>query len=100
MPEVCDLEVASALRTGLLQHELTLNRAAEVLADYFTLPLTRHRHRSLAPESLALWANFTIYDGSYVALAQRLGADFATHDKRLARAVRAHTSLRVLPMGR
>jgi predicted nucleic acid-binding protein len=45
---------------------------------------------------LELAENFTAYDAAYVSLAERLRAGFLTTDDRLARAVRAHTSVAVL----
>ena len=53
----------------------------------------RHGHESLLPRTIELAENFTAYDASYVALAERLGARLITSDKRLARAVTAHTEL-------
>ena len=37
--------------------------------------------------------NFNAYDAAYVALAEHLDAEFLTADDRLARSVRAHTSV-------
>jgi len=41
--------------------------------------------------------NFTAYDAIYVALAEALGATLATADAKLARAVKSHTGLDVIP---
>jgi len=42
---------------------------------------------------LDLGANFSAYDGVYVALAEALAADLVTADARLARGVEAHTEV-------
>jgi predicted nucleic acid-binding protein len=97
---VCDLEVASALRRALLRNELTVGRAAEALADYLALPLRRHHHGRLLARILALRANLSAYDASYVALAERLEAPLLTGDRRLERAARRHTDIEVLGLYR
>ena len=58
---------------------------------------TRHGHEALLPRVLELRSNFGAYDACYVVLAERLGAELLTADERLARAVRAHTAIGVLP---
>lgn len=86
VPALCDVEVSAALRRGILLGALTEPRAKQALTAYLDLPLTRHGHQTLLPRILALRANFTAYDASYVALAERLRAPFLTADRRLARA--------------
>lgn len=95
-PELCDLEIVSTLRRGLQERELRLERAAEALSDYLAVPLTLHGHRPLLARCFALFENFTPYDASYVALAERLGAPFLTLDRGLARAVAEHTQVELL----
>ena len=55
-----------------------------------------HGHRSLLPRSFGLFENFTPYDASYVALAERLGSPLPTLDRRLARAVSEHTQVKLV----
>jgi predicted nucleic acid-binding protein len=95
-PEVCDLEVVSSLRRGVREQRLRLERAAEALSDYVELPLTLHGHRPLLARCFALVDNFTPYDASYVALAERLGAPFLTFDRGLQRAVSEHTRVELV----
>lgn len=97
VPALCDVEVVSGLRRALSERKLSETRAAEALDDYADMPLTRHGHRSLLRRILELRANFSAYDATYVALAERLDADILTADGRLARSVLAHTSLASLP---
>jgi predicted nucleic acid-binding protein len=97
VPALCDVEVASALRRGLLSGALTQRRAEEGLGDYLDLPLRRYGHQALIARVLALRGNFSAYDAIYVALAERIGAEILTADQSLARAVRNHTEIATLP---
>lgn len=98
-PAVCDLEIASALRRGLLRREMTLRRAAEALDDLLDLPLERHGHELLLERVVSMRKNFSAYDAAYVALAELLGAGFLTTDEGLARAVRKHTDVPLVRAG-
>jgi predicted nucleic acid-binding protein len=93
---VSDVEVAAALRKGLLSGRLGSRRAAEALEDYFDLPLIRHGHQLLVERALERRDNFSAYDAIYTALAERLGATLVTADERLAKAVRTHLGIGVL----
>jgi len=46
---------------------------------------------------LALRRNFSVYDATYVALAEQLGAALLTADLALARATTAQTRVAILP---
>lgn len=85
-PALCDVEVASALRRLLRSGSLDDARAAEAIDDYLALPLERHGHEALLSRVLELRENFSAYDATYVALAERLGASLLTADAALARA--------------
>jgi len=61
------------------------------------MPITRHGHQQLLARILELRANLSAYDAAYVVLAERLGGRLLTADELLARAVRTHTSIDVLP---
>lgn len=93
VPALCDVEVTAALRRGLADRRLTETRAREAVTDYLDLPLTRHGHTVFLPRLLELRANFTVYDATYVALAEQLNAALLTADRRLERAARAHLDL-------
>lgn len=96
-PALCDVEVAAALRRGLLLEKLSTSRAAKTVESFLDLPLTRHDHQSLLPRMLQLRHNFSAYDAVYVSLAERLDAFLLTSDERLAQAARTHLSLPILP---
>lgn len=97
VPALCDVEVAAGLRRALIRGVVSDQRAEEAVVDYLDLPLTRHGHQSLIGRVLGLRKNFSPYDATYVALAEQLGASLLSADGALARAVRAHTKLVVLP---
>src|SRR5262249_27171552 len=81
---LCDVEIASGLRSALLRRLLSADRAAEALADYKDLPIRLHGHWPLLERIWELRNNFNGYDAAYVAPAERLQAEFLTADDRLA----------------
>ena len=83
------------MRRGLLGGMLSAERAAQAINDYLDLPLTRHGHQGLLARILDLRENFSAYDATYVALAERLGGDLLTGDEGFARAARTHTNVTV-----
>jgi predicted nucleic acid-binding protein len=84
-PELMDLEVASVLRRQVRGGEVDIRRAALALADLAAIPLRRAPHRPLLARCWELRDNLTIYDASYVALAEALDVTLLTGDGRLAR---------------
>ena len=86
VPALCDVEVASGLRRLLLTRRMDIARATEAVEDYLDLPLVRHGHESVMASILALRANFTAYDATYVVLARSLGVPLVTEDKQILRA--------------
>jgi predicted nucleic acid-binding protein len=90
VPALCDLEVTAGLARATRANLISHDRAQAALAQYVALRLRRHGHRVLMPRIWALRANFSIYDASYVALAERLAAPLVTLDRRLAAAVARH----------
>ncbi len=85
-PEIVDLEVSSVLRRLLRLERLTRRRAELALSDLIDLPLQRVSHRPLLPRCWTLRHTMTVYDASYVALAEELEATFVTADASLSRA--------------
>ena len=97
VPEVCDLEVVSALRRAVLKGRTSAPAISLLLLDYADLPIERHRHLSLVGRCWELRDNFTASDAAYVALAEQVEGSLLTTDRRLAHATQAHTSVAVLP---
>ena len=97
MPAICDTEVVSGfsrrVRTGVSSEE----DALAALADYVAFPLARHLHPGLLGRVFELRSNMSARDASYVSLAEALDARLVTLDRALARAVRRHTRVPVLP---
>ena len=74
------------LRRQVQGGEVDIRRAALALADLAALPLRRAPHRPLLARCWELRDNLTVYDASYVALAEALEVTLLTGDGRLARA--------------
>ena len=85
-PALIDLEVAAALRRLVAGGRMARPDAESVLADCAVLPIERVSHERLVPRCWELRDNLTVYDASYVALAELLGTTLVTADGRLARA--------------
>ena len=95
-PELADLEVASVLRRQMRGGVIDARRASLALADLAAMPLQRASHRPLLTRCWELRDNLSIYDASYVALAEALGASLLTGDQRLARATGPRCRIEVL----
>lgn len=95
-PELVDLEVASVLRGQLRAGALDVRRAELALDDLAALPLQRAPHHALLGRCWELRDNLTIYDAAYVALAEALGVDLLTGDRRLAKAPGPRCRIEVL----
>ncbi len=85
-PELIDLEVVSVLRRQVAAGLMTPARAELAVADLAELPMQRASHRSLLFRCWELRQTVTVYDASYVALAEVLGIVLLTADGRLSRA--------------
>ena len=90
-PDLLRLEVASALLKAVRRGAVAPADAAEALARLSVSPL-RFEPAGIYAEpafSLAQRHGGSVYDGTYIALAQALGAVVATNDAELARTARA-----------
>lgn len=85
-PHLIDLEVVSAWRRLASSGELDQRRCELAITDLMALRLQRISHTRLVARCWELRDNLTVYDASYVALAEILGAPLLTADDRLARA--------------
>jgi len=91
-PHLVDVEVTQGLRRLVRTGEVSVDRAAEAIADLADLDLHRHSHLDLLPRAWKLRENVTAYDAMYVALAEALNGPIVTCDRPLAKAPghRAH----------
>jgi predicted nucleic acid-binding protein len=85
-PSLIDLEVVSVWRGLARGGQLESRRVAFALDDLRALPLQRVDHAALVLRCWELREDLTVYDASYVALAEALRATLLTGDQRLARA--------------
>jgi predicted nucleic acid-binding protein len=70
------------IKAGLIDSR----RSQLALADLSAIPLQRASHRPLLARCWELRDSLTIYDASYVALAEALNVLLLTGDRRLASA--------------
>ncbi len=83
-PSLIDLEVVSVWRSLARGGRLDDRRVDFAMDDLRALPLQRVDHRVLIGRCWELRENLTIYDASYVALAEALQATLITGDRRIA----------------
>jgi predicted nucleic acid-binding protein len=95
-PVLLDFEVAGALRGHALSGKLDQLRLDEAIEDFSALRIERHQVTDLLGYVLDLRDDFTVYDATYVVLAQALGAPLVTADAKLRTAERVGVDVRVL----
>ena len=95
-PDLVDLEVTSVLRGRLAGGHLSARRAELALTDLAALPLERIPSLRLIPRCWELRDNLTVYDATYIALAEALAAPLLTADTRLAKAPDPRCTIEVL----
>lgn len=89
-PTLIHYEVSNALRRYVVHGELLPEEAAEALEAALQLGVILHGDTVLHRRALALAEHLeltTAYDAHYLALAERLGAEFWTVDQRLVNTV-------------
>lgn len=99
-PALLDFEVASALRGHALAGKLDQLRLDEAIEDFSALRIERHQMTDLLGHILDLRDNFTVYDATYVILAQALEAPLVTADGKMNAAKRVGVDVRVLRVER
>lgn len=85
-PDLVDVETVSVLRRRWRAGDLTARRFSVAVDDLADLPMLRLPTLPLMRRAYELRANVTVYDATYVALAERLDWVLLTADGRLARA--------------
>lgn len=85
-PDLMDVEVASALRGLWLGRRIDTARFQRKITDLGDFATTRFASHLLVPRALQLRANLTVYDATYVALAEALECTLLTRDRGIAEA--------------
>ena len=96
-PELIDLEVGSVARRLVRSGVVDKERAFSALHDLHDTPIQRSSHSALIARCWELRDNMTMYDASYVALAEALGVPLLTTDARLARSHGATCEFELVP---
>ncbi|MEO6121962.1 MAG: type II toxin-antitoxin system VapC family toxin [Acidimicrobiales bacterium] len=84
VPHLVDSEVANALRSQVLRGGARQRDARAALDSWARLGVRRFAVVSLLARVWELRGNLTAYDASYVALAEAIGCELLTADRRLA----------------
>ena len=96
-PHLLDVEVASAVRRAVLGGRISAPDGRHHLIDLRDLAIARHAHEPLLERVLELRDAVSAYDGTYVALAELMGATLVTADAGLTRAPGVRCLTRLLP---
>ena len=84
------------MRRKLLRAELRHERAAAAIDLLERLRCARYPHTVLLRRSWELRDELTVYDATYVALAERLALPLLTLDVGLARAAERHVAVELV----
>lgn len=87
VPDLFFIECANVFRSRVHRRLMVADRAREALTILMRLPLqsVSSPELHLLALDLALTHGLSVYDATYSALAQRLGAPLVTADRKLAR---------------
>lgn len=99
-PALVDYEVANIVRRHELAGQSSADQSAQAHADLLDLALERWPYEVCSARAWELRRNLSIYDASYVALAEALDAPLVTLDHRLARATETRCEILTPPGAR
>ena len=85
-PHLIAFETANVIRRHELTGLISRDQAVQAHADLQDLAIEHWPYELVASRAWQLRASLTIYDASYVALAELLGATLITLDRRIGRA--------------
>jgi predicted nucleic acid-binding protein len=85
-PSVVVFEAANIIRRQELAELITADQAIQAHADLLDLEIEQWPYELLAHRTWQLRRNLTMYDASYVALAELLRVSLVTLDRRIAHA--------------
>lgn len=95
-PDLVDVETVAVLRRRWLAGTLSARRFRAAVEDLDALAMDRYPTLPLMRRAYELRANVSAYDAAYVALAEVLGCELLTADRRLAGAPGKRCAVRVL----
>lgn len=95
-PDLVDVETMAVLRKRWIAGSISDGRFAAAVDDLEALEVERYPAVRFLPRVFELRANVTAYDAVYVALAEELGCELWTADRRLAGAPGTACAFRVL----
>lgn len=95
-PDLVDVETVAVLRKRWLAGTMSDRRFETAIGDLEQLAIDRYPTLRLMRRVFELRANVTAYDASYVALAELLGCELLTGDRRLASAPGPSCTIRLL----
>lgn len=84
-PSLLPFEAANILRRHELAKLITADQATQAHADLLELTIEHWPYELLTPRAWQLRSNLTMYDASYVALAELLDVALVTLDRRIGR---------------
>lgn len=88
-PALFDYEIVNTLKNAVVRKRIDESYALLAISDLIAYDIERHDIRSLQLSAFQLACRYqrSSYDAAYLALAQTLGLDFFTGDKRMFNAV-------------
>lgn len=96
VPDLAYVETVAALRRRWLAGDLSGDRFEAAVADLIDLPLDAYPTAPLLRRAVELRATVTPYDAVYIALAEALGCELVTADRRMATAPGVTCPVRVV----
>lgn len=87
VPAIFRAEATSALRRLVLAEHLSVGRATTALGQLRTVRTIEYPFEPFLPRVWQLRSQVTVYDAWYVALAEWLGTELVTADRRLSAVV-------------
>lgn len=95
-PSLVDVETVAVLRKRWLAGTLSERRFSVAIDDLEAIELDRYPLLPLMRRAFELRSNVAAYDAAYVALAEILGCELLTGDRRLAAAPGPRCPIRLL----
>jgi predicted nucleic acid-binding protein len=95
-PDLVDVETIAVLRKRWLAGAISDQRFTDAIQDLEDVELDRYPTLPLMRRAYELRANVTAYAAAYVALAETLGCELLTGDRRLTNAAGPRCPIRLL----